>query len=142
LDRLYFGMRARRRARRARIKRAIVVLWIIAVGAGVPGASAVFDWTTKAIGGPLQGSQAPGVAAAGALPKKIDDGDSTRPLATPDPIQTTAAAGSSTVQLIYDAAAEFGVSGSYLVSIAECESGLNPSARSTTPPPKPGPPPA
>ena len=129
MERLYFGMRARRRARRARIKRAVVVLWIIAIGAGVPGASAIFDWTTHAIGAPLHVSPAlDGPAEAAVVPKEIKGDLNTKSEASPDPIQTTASAGSSTAQLIYEAADEFGVSGSYMLSIAECESGLDPSA--------------
>lgn len=50
MEKLYFGARARRRLRRARVKRAIVVLWVVALGAGVPGATAVLDWTQRALG--------------------------------------------------------------------------------------------
>jgi soluble lytic murein transglycosylase-like protein len=39
-----------------------------------------------------------------------------------------AASGGSITDIIYTAAAEFGVSGDWMVSIAECESGLNPGA--------------
>jgi soluble lytic murein transglycosylase-like protein len=47
--------------------------------------------------------------------------------ATPAPAP---AAGGSVTGIIYAAAAEFGVSGELLVSIASCESGLNPQAHS------------
>ncbi|HET7482272.1 MAG TPA: transglycosylase family protein [Actinomycetota bacterium] len=126
MERLYFGARARRRVRRSQIKRAIVVLWVIAVGAGVPWASAIFNWTTDPITHRLDLNlprkvEAP--AAAGVIPQTIDEN---RKTPSPDPIQTTAP--SSTTGLIYSAAAEFGVSGSYMVAIAECESGLDPTA--------------
>ena len=129
MDRLYFGTRARRRARRAKLKRAVVVLWIIALGAGVPGATAILDWTAHAIGAPLHIPRGiDGPAEAAVVPKQIKGELNTEAESSPDPIQTTASGGSSTVELIYNAAAEFGVSGSYMLSIAECESGLNPSA--------------
>ncbi|MBD0293049.1 MAG: transglycosylase family protein [Jiangellaceae bacterium] len=39
-----------------------------------------------------------------------------------------AAPAGSITEIIYAAAAEYGLSGSYLLSVAACESGLNPSA--------------
>ncbi len=56
-----------------------------------------------------------------------------RPPAPPMTTTTTtttvpSAPGGSITQIIYAAAAEFGVSGSYLLQIAMCESRLNPSA--------------
>jgi soluble lytic murein transglycosylase-like protein len=55
----------------------------------------------------------------------------TRPDPTPTPearVEAPPAPAGSVTAIVYDAAAEFGLSGSYLASVAACESGLNPSA--------------
>ncbi|MDQ3981955.1 MAG: transglycosylase family protein, partial [Actinomycetota bacterium] len=43
-------------------------------------------------------------------------------------VAAPAAPAGSVTAIVYDAAAEFGLSGSYLAAIAACESGLNPAA--------------
>ena len=131
MDRLYFGQRARRRLRRARVKRAVVALWIVALGAGVPGATAVLDWTEQAIGGarphPITGQPvAPAAGVVHAKEMKAELHTSQAKLAaspSPDPIAAT-----STTGIISEAATEFGLDPAYLISVATCESGLNPSA--------------
>lgn len=47
---------------------------------------------------------------------------------TTEAVTAVVAPSGSIVEIIYAAAAEFGVSGDWMVSIAECESGLNPNA--------------
>ncbi len=128
MDRLYFGARARRRLRRKRVKRAAVVLWIVAMGAGVPGATAILDWTESAIGGrrpvvvgapdPLQG----GVIHAKGLKGELHT-DWQERRASPDPLEAN-----TTTGVIYAAANEFGLDPAYLLSVATCESGLDPAA--------------
>lgn len=134
MDRLYFGARARRRLRRARAKRAIVVLWIVALGAGVPGATAVLDWTERALGGaprphPITGE--PESVHAGLIgAKEMKAGlhtEQEKLEASPDPIEANAV-GSSTTSIISAAAVEFGLDPGYLLSVATCESGLDPTA--------------
>jgi soluble lytic murein transglycosylase-like protein len=51
-----------------------------------------------------------------------------RPRPTPSPSETTTAPSGSVTELIYAAASEFGLDGGYLLSVATCESGLNPGA--------------
>lgn len=114
--------------RRARIKRAAVVLWIVAMGAGVPGATAILDWTQTALGQrQVATTGVPEPVHAGLAPAKELKGelhtDERKALASPDPIAANSVSG-----IIYSAANEFGLDPSYLLSVASCESGLNPTA--------------
>lgn len=56
----------------------------------------------------------------------------TRPPPSPSPSESEAApapqGGGSITEIVYAAAAEFGISGDYLLAVAGCESGLNPQA--------------
>jgi soluble lytic murein transglycosylase-like protein len=134
MDKLYFGARARRRFRRARAKRAMVVLWLVALGAGVPGATAVLDWTQEALSKgttPHAITGSPEHVSAALIPAKDMKAElhteQEKREASPDPIEATAAA-TSTNSVIFAAASEFGLDPNYLLSVAVCESGLNPSA--------------
>lgn len=128
MDRLHFGTRSRRRARRARIKRIAVAIWILAIVAGVPGATAVLDWTRSALGGTqptvasVQVQDTLQISAAKELKSELH----TKQERKNDAATTTY--GSSIEGVIYEAAAEFGLDGAYLVSVAVCESTLNPTA--------------
>ena len=130
MDRLYFGERARRRFRRARVKRAMVALWIVAIGAGVPGATAALDWTDRALGGsppphPISGAIEPvhaGLVPAKELRAELHTKQEQR-TPSPDPVMAT-----STTGIISAAAIEFGLDPGYLISVATCESGLDPNA--------------
>ena len=107
----------------------MVALWIVAIGAGVPGATAVLDWTERAIGGtrphPITGALEP--AEAGLVPAKEMRAElhteQEQRTPSPDPIAAT-----STTGIIAAAATEFGLDPGYLLSVATCESGLNPAA--------------
>lgn len=126
MDRLYFGVRGRRRLRRKRVKRAAVALWIVAMGAGVPGATAILDWTQTALGsGRITGAPEPvhaGLAPAKELKGELHT-DERKAEASPDPLAANSVSG-----IIYAAATEFGLDPSYLLSVASCESGLSPTA--------------
>ena len=50
------------------------------------------------------------------------------PTPTPEPVPEPVAPEGSIADIVYDAAAEYGLSGAYLLSVASCESGLNPTA--------------
>jgi hypothetical protein len=134
LERLHFGVRSQKRARRARLKRRLFVAWVIALALGVPGATAILDWTDRALGGQ---SSRPYVDVAkwdvvGGRSAKVLKGrlhtKEAKAEVAPDPIQTLAADSTSITGIIYAAAAEFGLDGGYLLSVADCESTLNPSA--------------
>lgn len=139
MDRLHFGLRARRRARRARIKRVVFIGWVLAIVAGVPGATVALDWTQRALGngddrsaigtqdvlGHASSRDVRQVTVAKELKGRLHSRE--RAEASPDPLAATAPATGIT-GVIYQAAAEFGLDGSYLVSVAECESTLDPGA--------------
>jgi hypothetical protein len=134
MERLNFGARARRRAR---FKRLAPWLWIASVlmmAAGVPG-SDVGSNVLRRLGGfergELRGIETSESAAG--LMKFRRKTFQTRPDPTPTPepepeVAAPAAPAGSVTAIVYDAAGEFGLSGSYLASVAACESGLNPSA--------------
>ncbi len=136
MDRLYFGARARRRLKRARIKRALVALWVVALGAGVPGATAVLDWTQRAIGGapprPITGlPENVNAALVPAKEKRAElhtEREQRQASPAPTAVSTPTIATTSTSGIIAAAATEFGLDPGYLLSVASCESGLNPSA--------------
>lgn len=65
--------------------------------------------------------------------QKVFESRPTPPRPEPEPAETTEAVaepvyGASITDTIYAAAGEFGLSGDYLVSVATCESGLDPGA--------------
>lgn len=142
MERLSFGARARRKAR---LKRLVPWLWVTSVlmmAMGVPGANVGAD-ALQRLGG-LERSELRGIetseSAAGLM--KFRGGTfQSRPPATPEPTPTPtpapepavevaapAAPAGSITAIIYAAAAEYGLSGPYLLAVAACESGLNPSA--------------
>lgn len=142
MERLSFGARARRKAR---LKRLMPWMWLASVlmmAMGVPGANLGPD-ALQRLGG-LDRSELRGIetseSAAGLM--KFRGGTfQSRPAATPEPtpvptptpepvavavaVAPPAPEGSVTA-IIYAAAAEYGLSGPYLLSVAACESGLNP----------------
>ena len=139
MERLHFSVRARRRARRQRLKRIALGIWVVALVAGVPGATAAFDLLDRFAGDPTRdiASVAGGLEtseSAEAMMKFQRKAFETRPDPTPTPavepeVETAPIAPEGSVeQTIYAAAAEFGLAGDYLLSVASCESGLDPGA--------------
>lgn len=147
MERLSFGARARRRARLRRLKPWMALASISLMAMGVPGANVGADALQRLSG--YDRSELRGIetseSAAGLM--KFRGGTfQTRPAATPEPTPVptptpepevevapaapapVAAPAGSITEIIYAAAAEYGLSGSYLLSVAACESGLNPSA--------------
>ncbi len=139
MDHLYFGPRARRRARRkARIKRVAIYVWSLtfaatALGFAAPNPSVGLDLISSILGNERAvKSASAGVetsesaASATRFRRQIF---AERPSPTASPTSATYAASSgSVVEIIRAAASEFGVSGDWMVSIATCESTLNPAA--------------
>ena len=143
MERLTFGARARRKARLKRLKPWMWLASILMMAMGVPGANFGADTLQRLSG--FDRSELRGIetseSAAGLM--KFRGGTfQARPPATPEPTPTPtpapevaapapvappAPAGSITA-IIYAAAEEYGLSGGYLLSVAACESGLNPSA--------------
>ena len=105
------------------------------MGLGVPGATVGFDLLGRATGEDDRVVVSRGVetseSAAGLVRFRRAVFDK-RPSPTPTPeeeeVAATSAPSGSLSEIIYAAAAEFGIDGAYLLSVASCESGLNPSA--------------
>lgn len=97
---------------------------------GVPGASAGLDFLLDRLGADGTAQPARTVTAMDSAASAMEfrrEVFEARPRPTPSETETTAPSGSVT-DVIYAAAAEFGLSGDYLLGVASCESGLNPSA--------------
>ena len=143
MERLRFGRRARRRAR---LKRIAFGAWLVALGGmamGLPGPSVGFDL----LSGLVSGSDGAGASSAAVettqsaanmmrFRREVFDA---RPTPKPTPVAAevgeiteetggTPGYGGSITDIIYAAAAEYGIDGGYMVSIATCESGLDPGA--------------
>jgi soluble lytic murein transglycosylase-like protein len=134
VDRLQFGTTARRRARRRRrIRRVSLFAWLVSTAALAGGP--IYGLNQAEVvnlqfGGPAPAPSASAASAAVAI-------DSTRALADEPANRLRTRSGldgsagdysGSITEIIKAAAAEHGVDGDYLVSIAECESGLDPQA--------------
>lgn len=138
MERLNFGARARRKARLRRASRWASALSVVAMVLGVPGSNVGADMLGR-LG--LKQAQLQGVEtteSAAGLMKFRGKTFQMRPVETPTPSpepepeaaepEAPAAPAGSITAIVYAAAAEYGLSGDYLLSVASCESGLNPSA--------------
>ncbi|MGH2786296.1 MAG: transglycosylase family protein [Actinomycetota bacterium] len=140
MDRLNFGARARRRARIKRLARWATYASIAAVLLGVPG-SLVAVRTLNSLTGSTPGS----VTTAGGIETPESTASALRfkrhlfkirptptPSTPPQPDRAAApeppASGGSVTEIVSAAAAEYGLDADYLLSVASCESGLDPSA--------------
>jgi hypothetical protein len=134
LERLHFGARARRRARLKRIALWASVLSLVGIGLGIPGT----DLGLRLIGS-VDGPEA-SVASSGTI-QTSRAAESTlrfrrkvferRPEPDPSPKAGEPAPRTppdSITGIVYEAAARYGLSGDYLLSVAECESSLDPGA--------------
>jgi soluble lytic murein transglycosylase-like protein len=138
MDHLYFGPRARRRARRkARIKRVAIYVWSLtfaatALGFAAPNPSVGLDLISRILGNERSVSTSSAgietsesAASAARFRRQIF---AERPSPSTSPTTYVAGTSGSLVEIIRAAASEFGVSGDWMVAIATCESTLNPSA--------------
>jgi Transglycosylase-like domain len=143
MDHLYFSARARRRDRLKRRITSIAIASLVATMLGIPG----MDLGWRLIGRFTGSSPASRASSVGGIEtsestasmlrfrKKLFE---TRPTPDAESDQATTAEGTTTAavavptgsitSIIYSAAAEFGLSGEYLLSVAHCESTLNPNA--------------
>jgi hypothetical protein len=145
MDGLHFSTRHRTKRRR---QRAILVLWVsaaLAAAGGLPGTHAGFDALARltGLGKGVHGIETSDSAASATrfrrqvFAVRPDPTPSPTPVIVASPSITTSApvfaapppapAGSVT-GIIEAAANEYGADPAYLISIASCESGLNPSA--------------
>ncbi|HVM36500.1 MAG TPA: transglycosylase family protein [Actinomycetota bacterium] len=141
-ERLRFGERARRRARRGRRKQIAAAAWVAAVAVGIPGADAGLSALRR-----VTGEERPAAVVAGGYeatesatsalkfrrkvfalrPTPTPSARKKKAPAAPTGAPAPAPAGSIT-GMIAAAATEFGLSADYLISVANCESSLNPNA--------------
>ncbi|MFN2388340.1 MAG: transglycosylase family protein [Actinomycetota bacterium] len=143
MDRLRFGTTARRKASRQRLTIRLWALSLVAALLGLPGAQ--LGWQLVGNLGAVRSEDRLRVTrgietteSAAALLRFQRGVFKARPKPSPTPTETAAevatapapppAPPGSVSEIIYAAAAEFGLSGSYLLAIASCESGLDPGA--------------
>lgn len=132
-----FSARARRLAQRRRqMRRLIIGFWVVCVAgaaAGIPFAQGPLTVGSRLIAQfqPAQGGFETSESAVGLMHFRSAS-FRTRPTPTPSPTESEEAEtvayvppAGSLAEIIYAAAAEFGLDGGYLYSIASCESGLN-----------------
>lgn len=133
MDRLNFSARARRAGQfRRRLHRVVIGLWITCVlgaVAGIPFANAGVSMAPDLLarlqpaGGFETSESAVGMMRFRAASFKTRPKPSPSP--TPEPVEVYVPPAGSIAAIIYGAAAEFGLDGAYLLSVASCESGLN-----------------
>lgn len=154
MDRLHFSARARRRQKQRRIITYVWIFSMIGMIAGIPGTSLSLHVVERLFGEKVAAQSAGTVNTSqtatgimrfqrGLFNKRPTPSPSASLIATTGssasptgPTVTPASTGASTEapaegsieQVIYSAAEEFGLSGSYLVGVANCESHLNPRA--------------
>lgn len=145
---LHFGAAGRKKARTTRFKLRLGLAGLVAFAVGIPGASFGVDLVRDALGGggaETAVTDLSGVTTSQSAKTMLRFRGNlfrNRPTPTPTPtegedVETTEApaevapppapAGSVT-EILYAAAAEFGVDPGYLVAVASCESGLDPGA--------------
>jgi hypothetical protein len=143
MDNLRFSRRALRRARRQRVKRIAFGLSLLATITGLPGATFALDALERLAPRRPPRAELRGIEASETIASttrfrrevferrprpepgsKSNGGRGQEQAAAP-------AAGGSIPELIYAAAAEFRIEGGYLLSVASCESGLDPGAVNT-----------
>lgn len=139
MERLYFGTRNRRKARIKRYLGWAGVVSILALLTGIPGFDVGLNYIESITGGSgvLAGENvqttedSTGLLGLRRPASRSAESSRTRdamqpgpPLPSPSPLPS----GETMTNIIYEAASEFGVSGEYLLSVAHCESGLNPGA--------------
>ncbi len=140
MDNLSFSRRARRRARRQRAKRIAFVLSVLATITGLPGATFALDALerlapARPTRAELRGIEASeNIASTVRFRRKVFERrprPERRPISRRGSVEAqgeATASGGSIPEVISSAAAEFGLDAGYLLSVAGCESGLDPGA--------------
>ena len=135
MSRPTFGRRARRRRR---LRRAAITTWLVSLvlGAqGFPTGGPLGGGTPRPAGGTVEARE----ATTGLLRFRREtfaarpERRAQRRRARPSPPAPTepAEAPATVEEIVYSAAAEFGIDGGYLLAVARCESDLDPAATSS-----------
>ena len=147
LPQVHFGTGGARKDRRKRAMGRLAIVALIASLFGLPGVNLGFEFLGERLGAGedrLTRADLKGVTtseSAEGLMRMRGNLFQSRPTPTPTPTDTptpeegepasepvaepVAAPAGSVTEILYAAAAEFGIDGAYLVSVASCESGLN-----------------
>ena len=135
MERLHFGARARRRARIKRIALWVSVLSLIAIGLGIPGTDVGLRLIGSVDGPDASVASSGTIQTSRAVPTPLrfrrnvsERRQDTAPSRAPKAAKAPASAPPSITEIVYNAAARHGLSGDYLLSVAECESSLDPNA--------------
>ena len=150
LPQVHFGTGGARKDRRKRAMGRLAIVALVASLFGLPGVNLGFEFLGERLGAGedrLTQAELKGVTTTESvkgLMRMRGNMFQSRPTPTPTPTETptpeapepapepvaepVAAPAGSVTEILYAAAAEFGIDGSYLVSVASCESGLNPGA--------------
>jgi soluble lytic murein transglycosylase-like protein len=136
--------RARKRRRRRRVAAALAVASVVTIALRVPGSDASLRLVEDFMKDQAAASKGPESSETTAsmlrfrrsvFTSRPDQGASEVPSAEAVGTETstetsaeTSAAPTSITDIVYSAAAEFGISGDYLLSVASCESALDPFA--------------
>lgn len=140
MDRLHFSARARRRYKYRRIATYAWIFMMVGMIAGIPGTNVSLGLVQRLFGEKVA-AQSSGVVSTsqtatgmmrfqrGLFKKRPTPTPTAATATTSTPTTGTSEPASDSVEgTIYAAAEEFGLSGSYLVGVANCESHLNPGA--------------
>jgi soluble lytic murein transglycosylase-like protein len=134
MSKLHFGARSRRREFRKRFLRRAAVVSVLAMALGIPGADAGLALLRSLTGQEISPVQVLGgiessESAASSL-RFMRRNFALRPSPAPDPgsAPEPQEPSGSIPAAIYAAAADSGLDGAYLLSVAQCESGLDPHA--------------
>jgi soluble lytic murein transglycosylase-like protein len=141
MDKLTFSRRGRRRARRQRVKRIAFALSVLATITSLPGATFALDALERLASPRPRRAELRGIEASESVASTIRFRRGIFKRRRP-PEPTSGAErgrgeeqalgspsnGGSVTDLVYAAAGEFGIEGGYLLSVASCESGLDPGA--------------
>ena len=133
MDNLRFGTTARRKARRRqRIRRLALLGWALSTLGVLVGTPATRSTAIDVLEQIALGSERDGARTEFALTPHTPPGEDHRPSPRAreliEATREAARGGNSIVEIIHSAAERYGIDGDYLVSIAECESGLDPRA--------------
>jgi hypothetical protein len=145
MDGLHFSTRHRRRRRRQRLALVVWISAVLAAAGGLPGPNVGLDALARltGLGKGVHGIETSESAASASRFRREVFAERPDPTPTPSPTGSTAtvavagapivaapppAPAGSIAAIIQEAALEYGADPAYLLSIASCESGLNPNA--------------